>query len=104
VNLENIQIVEAQDTPRYFPSVDASVDYLAIALAGEVGEACNVVKKWLRGDFETNEFREFLYQELPDVLIYLVLLAEAAGFSLQDAYVDKKEYNNVRYGNNSTAK
>lgn len=104
MNLENIQIVEAQDTPRYFPSVDASVDYLAIALAGEVGEACNVVKKWLRGDFETNEFREFLYQELPDVLIYLVLLAEAAGFSLQDAYVDKKEYNNVRYGNNSTAK
>jgi NTP pyrophosphatase (non-canonical NTP hydrolase) len=70
------------------------------ALAGEVGEACNVVKKLRRpqlgtvgNDHDPIRYRTMLAGELGDVLIYLDLLANAAGLDLaacvMDAFNDK---------------
>lgn len=60
------------------------------AVAGELGEAANVVKKLNRvrdgipGNKETEaELRLMLADEIADTVIYLDLLAQAAGFDLQ---------------------
>ena len=62
------------------------------ALAGEVGEACNVVKKIRRpqlgtiGNMSTaQDYQDQLESEIGDVLIYLDLLAKAAGLDLDRA-------------------
>lgn len=60
--------------------------YLSTALAGEVGEACNVVKKIARDDqgFPSDARLEDLKSELGDCLWYLSQLALHYGFSLQN--------------------
>lgn len=59
------------------------------AVSGEVGEACNVIKKIERGDFTLDQAREKLAGELADVAIYLDLLAHRAGIDLGDAITEK---------------
>jgi NTP pyrophosphatase (non-canonical NTP hydrolase) len=61
------------------------------ALAGEVGEAGNVIKKLnrirdgVRGcDLTCEQLRANLADELGDVAIYLDLIAQAAGFDLEE--------------------
>ena len=61
------------------------------ATTGELGEAANIIKKLNRvrdgipGNSETpNELRDKLADELADVAIYLDLLAQAAGFDLEE--------------------
>lgn len=61
------------------------------ATAGELGEAANIIKKLNRvrdgipGNTETPEqLRDMLAGELADVAIYLDLLAQAAGFDLEE--------------------
>lgn len=61
------------------------------ALAGEVGEACNVVKKIRRPQLGTignsadaPAYYKQLESEIGDVLIYLDLLAKAAGLDLAE--------------------
>jgi NTP pyrophosphatase (non-canonical NTP hydrolase) len=61
------------------------------AVTGELGEAANVVKKLNRvrddipGNTETPEVLwEKLADELADTVIYLDLLAQAAGFDLEE--------------------
>lgn len=70
------------------------------ALAGEVGEACNIIKKIDRGDpgIGKNE----LADELADVLGYLVLVADHAGIDLEAAAIDK--FNRVSDRIGSTVK
>lgn len=57
------------------------------ALAGEVGEACNVIKKIDR-DGETPELRLHLREELGDVFNYLVLLCNYAGYDMENLCID----------------
>jgi NTP pyrophosphatase (non-canonical NTP hydrolase) len=52
--------------------------FLTLALAGEVGELCNLIKKWWRDDKLNPEYKE----EMADVYIYLRLLAEQLGVDL----------------------
>jgi NTP pyrophosphatase (non-canonical NTP hydrolase) len=61
------------------------------AMAGEAGEACNVVKKIRRVELGTtgnknsvSAYSKQLETEIGDVMIYLDLLANAAGFSLEN--------------------
>lgn len=99
MHLREIQIVEHDDRIDYFPQFADrfTIEYDMIALAGEVGEACNDLKKYLRGDFSFAELRDRLAKELPDILIYLVMAAAIMDIDLEDAYIAKKEYNNARY-------
>jgi len=60
------------------------------AVAGELGEAANIIKKLNRvrdnipGNAETpEELQAWLGEELADVAIYLDLLCQAAGFDLE---------------------
>lgn len=58
----------------------------ATALAGEVGELCNLVKKHRRGDTIK---AEDIGKEIADVIVYADLVAQYFGISL-GAYVIKK--------------
>jgi NTP pyrophosphatase (non-canonical NTP hydrolase) len=73
----------------------------ATALAGEVGEACNVIKKLRRRELpgpqqinaDEATLKTALRDEVADALSYLDLLAAAAGFTLESALV--KKFNEV---------
>lgn len=75
------------------------------AVLGELGEAANVAKKLNRvrdgipGNKETpDELRAKLADEVADAFIYLDLLAQAAGFCLEDAVRDKFQRKSVEIG------
>lgn len=59
------------------------------ALCGELGEACNLIKKIDRGDFTLEAGREALGEELCDILTYLDLLADCAGIDLEEVTLRK---------------
>jgi NTP pyrophosphatase (non-canonical NTP hydrolase) len=70
----------------------------ACAAAGELGEACNVIKKLnrLRDNLPGNKrgedgdtLREKLALEIADTVMYLDLLAAAAGIDLEQAVIQK---------------
>jgi len=62
--------------------------YLWLALAGEVGEACNLVKKQWRDGF-TQERVEKLKTELADVYIYLRILESFYGLDVHACAQEK---------------
>ena len=68
----------------------------AVAMAGEAGEACNIVKKLrrfqtgIRGNAEhASDLRAALAEELADTVTYAALLAEAIGCDLEAELVRK---------------
>lgn len=70
---------------------------LTVALAGEVGEFANVTKKIARGDFKLEEAKRELGDELADVFIYVIKLADQLGIDLEAAYRKKLAYNEERF-------
>jgi NTP pyrophosphatase (non-canonical NTP hydrolase) len=75
------------------------------ALAGEVGEAANIIKKLNRfrdgipGNIETpRQLQSQLAEELADVAIYLDLLAQAAGFDLEKIRNEKFAKTSLKIG------
>lgn len=59
--------------------------YAATALAGEVGEACDLVKKRARGD-QIEDFGQKLLKEAGDILWYLERLLQDNGLTTADAF------------------
>jgi len=77
-----------------------SVRNLILALVGEVGELAEVVQ-WTNDD-KIDELlnsggRDRLAQELADVLIYLVRVADKSGVDLAKAVSDKLAENDGKY-------
>ena len=67
----------------------------ACAMAGECGEACNLIKKLRRGD---SVRVENIGKELADIVIYADLLAARLGLSLETCVRDK--FNEVSHRRN----
>lgn len=63
----------------------------AVAAAGELGEALNIIKKMRRGDLALADLpdRRKLALELADAVTYIDLLAERCGIDLGKAVRDK---------------
>lgn len=76
------------DTVAVYPcageSNDREFSYLALGLAGETGEAVDIIKKALRREQMTEQDREKLGSELGDILFYWTRIASAAGLSFSD--------------------
>lgn len=77
----------------------------AVALAGECGELCNVVKKLnrvrdgLRGNRESpEELRQMLADEIADVFLYLDLLAQSQRLLLEEVVRAKFNATSDRLG------
>jgi hypothetical protein len=49
-------------------------NYLRLGLESEVGEVAGVIKKYLRGDYDIDEFRKRMFSELGDCLWYEAML------------------------------
>lgn len=65
---------------------DTRIDYLSLALCGEVGEVANKVKKVMRdrqGKFFADDVED-IGSELGDVLWYLSVLTKRLGLTLSD--------------------
>lgn len=97
MHLKDIQEREASDSADYFPRLRQDPLYLGIALAGETGEVCNKIKKWARDEWTDKELAEEVKDELADILIYLVMLADELELDLEKEWEVKKEYNDRRY-------
>lgn len=80
---------------KVFPSQNWTLAQWACAMAGEAGEACNVVKKTFRGD---EIAKDALAKELADVIIYADLLAKAADINLGEAVIDKFNEVSIKRG------
>ncbi len=55
-----------------------------LAIAGEAGELCNLVKKVERGDFTMESQRQAILEEVADVITYCDLLMTQMGASTAD--------------------
>lgn len=95
--LRNANVRRCEDV--FHPLVSWSLPDWATAMAGECGEACNVVKKIRRLDSpdaqhsapdpERAALMSDLGNELADLVIYADLLAARAGIDLGAAVVEK---------------
>ena len=100
VTLKQIQKEVEQ---RYFEKRDSV--FVAMCLAGEVGEVCNWIKKFCRVengsmvDGKTREqIREEIKKELPDIIFYVAKLANDGGYDLEILWKEKMEINDKKYG------
>lgn len=84
---------------RWFPDTAHSMTHHALALAGEVGEFCNIVKKVERGDKElTEQVMIDLAMEITDVLIYVLNIGAILAVDLGMTYKLKQDFNEERFG------
>ena len=92
-NLEGLKSANKQRCKEYGHEIkDWTPTDWGCALAGEVGELCNVLKKLHRGDYNTEEmekFKENAGDEIADVLIYLDLLSQRLEINLSEEMVRK---------------
>jgi NTP pyrophosphatase (non-canonical NTP hydrolase) len=80
---------------------DLDLSFKGNELAGEVGEACNVIKKLERERLGINGSRdtvEHLGEELADVIICVDLIAAKLGIDLSKAVVNKFNLTSEKVG------
>lgn len=76
----------------------SKLQYDSIALAGEVGEFANIVKKILRsGEHPSEEMMQRLREELTDVFIYVILTSSLLNFDLEKEYLATLRKNENRF-------
>ena len=79
----------------------ARLQYATIALAGEVGEFSNFLKKILRERNLSGEVDEVhmasMKEELVDVFIYLIILSLILKVDIPKAYFEKMKFNDKKY-------
>lgn len=89
-----------EDSQRWFPDVAGNIAFTTLALAGEVGELANIVKKVERGthSWADAKVRHEAIMEMTDVLIYLADLAGTMRVNLAVTYAIKRAENERRFG------
>lgn len=86
------------DNEVWFPKKASDAFYHAAAMAGEVGEVLNLLKKIERGDvYNEDEMAERLNDEVADVFTYLLSLCSTLGIDLELEYMKKRDYNELRF-------
>lgn len=89
------------DSERWFGDTGTtrSAAYMALAMAGEVGEFCNVVKKVERGSLDIRDPRTriMLASELTDVFVYMLNLAGLLGVDLEKSFAGVRAHNEQRF-------
>lgn len=83
------------------PDQTPAMSFRGNELAGETGEACNIIKKLERerhGWRGTRATREQLAEELADVVIVADLIANEAGIDLGESVRSKFNSTSLKYG------
>jgi NTP pyrophosphatase (non-canonical NTP hydrolase) len=97
------QLRTAQDArqKQWDPGVKLDLAYFGNAAAGEMGEACNIIKKLERDRHGLPGSRATVGQladELADVIIYLDLIAAKTGIDLETAIKNKFNKDSHKHG------
>lgn len=77
---------------------DWPIQNWALAIAGEAGELCNLVKKVIRGDYALEEKRQDILREVADVMTYCDLLMSHLGADTRDELLRKFDEVSERVG------
>lgn len=75
------------------------LEHLIVCMLGELGEFANIVKKVRRGDFELEGVKQELNEELVDVFIYLIKIANQFDVDIETGYRNKLEKNRKKFEN-----
>lgn len=84
--IQIFQMANKERNKHFDPQGQLDMLFFAVELAGEVGEACNIVKKLERerlGIRGSRSTYDALKEELEDVIICALLLANSAGIQLE---------------------
>jgi len=73
------------------------LEHSVVCLVGELGEFANTLKKVNRGDSSYQDARVNLEEELTDVFIYLMQIANQMGVNLEESYLRKLAKNRERF-------
>lgn len=97
------------DSEKYFGDVAYgavvhSIPHHTLALAGEVGELANIVKKVERQTLDFQEAYDAMAMECVDVMIYLMNIVGLMGLNIEEAYKIKREYNAKRFAEEREAR
>ena len=90
--LSKLREAQIKRTKRWDLNSVLDLSFYGNALAGETGEACNIIKKLERerlGVGGTKSTVADLAEELADVVIYLDIIAMKTGIDLESAIKDK---------------
>lgn len=84
---KNMNLNPMKELVTIHPSVkNLKMTYWGCALAGEVGELCNLIKKEER-DYVNNELA--IKNEIADVLAYIAIIAKLRNFDLNELFIEK---------------
>lgn len=99
--LHRLRTANIKRQKEWDPYDKISLEYRGNELAGEVGEACNVIKKLARerlGIVGSRDTVSHLAEELADVIICCDLIAAGEGINLAEAVIDKFNATSVKVG------
>lgn len=100
-NTWHLSVQCVKDSERWFGDQAAagSLPHHTLALAGEVGELANIVKKIDRGSLDPKDpkVRNMLAMEMTDVYVYLLNIAGLVGVDLEDMYKVVRSNNEKRF-------
>lgn len=107
MNLKEIEALQAKFDLEHFPKLagaptsdEARLERLVILVLsalGELGELANIVKKINRGNHEIDPLRDAIKDEVADVFIYLLKIAQTMDIDLEQAYLEKLAKNQGRF-------
>jgi len=92
ITLSHLHVANALRNEAWDPHNKLDLTFKGLELAGEVGEACNVIKKLTREQLDmagTRDTVDHLAEELADVVICASLVANKAGIDLSAAVAAK---------------
>lgn len=99
--LKKLRAAQVERQKLWDPGAILDLSYLGNAAAGEMGEACNVIKKLERERHGLPGSRANVGQladELADVVLYLDLIAMKIGVDLEVAIRDKFNRDSAKHG------
>lgn len=101
--LKKLRKAQLERQKLWDPGIKLDLSYFGNAAAGEMGEACNVIKKLERerlGLPGSKANIDQLADELADVIIYLDLIAMKIGVDLETAIKNKFNKDSNKHGFN----
>ncbi len=100
LDFKELRLANQDRQEEWDPTNAITIEYRGNELAGEVGEACNVIKKMARerlGLRGTRATKEQLAEELGDIIICCDLIAMQFDINLAKATIDKFNATSEKY-------
>ncbi len=101
LTFKDFQELNAKRCSEAYHKVDENawpIQNWCLAIAGESGELCNLVKKVIRGDFPLEQVKKEILDELADVIIYCDLAITHLREDTAEVIMDKFDKTSEKIG------